>query len=151
MTRRRRRTHDDMAMAICFNTVRKLRQVGIRQNLRPSLQIKAGLFDQRFEPQNHQSKDSRTSGGGQASYQAKTRASESGRFINSKSELFEHALWNLLADSSRLGLQSFDVRIPFSKRVSIGEDCKCEFGSGRSRIFGFERNRPIDRLSTSGD
>ena len=77
--------------------------------------------------------------------------SEFARFLRSKSELFEHALWNLLSDSTRLGLQSFDVRIPFSKRVSIGENGKYELGSGRSRIFGFERNRPIDRLAAGGN
>src|SRR5437016_6311623 len=53
----------------------------------------------------------------------KIKTSESDRFFVLKSELFEHSLWNLLADAVHLGLQSFDFQVPFSDGVSIGENC----------------------------
>jgi hypothetical protein len=55
-----------------------------------------------------------------------------------KSELFEHALWKFLTGPSRSHVQSFDLHIPFTSGVPIGEDFKCKLGIRMPRVAGFE-------------
>ena len=127
----RRRTHDDMAMAVRFDSVRKLSQLGICKNFCPPPQIEAGLFGQRFQLQNHQLNIIEI-------WEAAKSIDRKHRFRSLEPELFEHALGSLLAGSSRSHLQSFGFRVPFSNSVSIDEHCECKLRIGMLRIGCFE-------------